>query len=53
MKVIYRLLIIIGALLGALACYSMGMQSGIFLFIILGFLLEGAFWFGLFARKRK
>lgn len=53
MKSFYRFLIIVALLVGAISSYSMGVESGIFLFVILGFVLEGAFWFGLFPIKRR
>lgn len=40
----------------ALVCYSMGTMSGFVSLVILGFILEGAFWlFGakLFSRKKN
>lgn len=40
------------AVVAALVCYSMGIQSGVFLFIALGFCLEGAAWLLLFRKKR-
>ena len=53
MKGIYRILIALVLLVAAITSYSMGIQSGVFLFVILGFILEGAFWFGLFPVKRQ
>ena len=53
MKGIYRILIALVLLVAAITSYSMGIQSSVFLFVILGFVLEGAFWFGLFPVKRR
>ena len=53
MNAVYRVLIALVLLVAAIASYSMGIQSGVFLFIILGLVLEGAFWFGLFSTKRR
>ena len=53
MKGIYRILIALALLVAAITSYSMGIQSGVFLFIILGLVLEGAFWFRLFSIKRR
>lgn len=53
MKGIYRILIALVLLIAAIASYSMGIQSGVFLFIILGLVLEGAFWFGMFSAKKR
>lgn len=53
MKGIYRILIAFICLMAAIASYSFGIQSGVFLFVVLGFILEGLFWFGLFPTKRQ
>lgn len=53
MNGVYRILIALFLLVAAIASYSMGIQSGVFLFIILGLVLEGAFWFGMFSAKRR
>lgn len=53
MNGVYRIIIALFLLVAAIASYSMGIQSGVFLFIILGLVLEGAFWFGMFSAKRR
>jgi hypothetical protein len=53
MKTLYRYIIVFALLVAAIALYSAGNQTGMFIFIVLGFLLEGAFWFGLFPMKRS
>lgn len=53
MKIILRLVIVIALLAAAIASYSAGISSGVFIFIVLGFLFEAGFWFGLFPRKRR
>ncbi|QUX96231.1 hypothetical protein C0J08_12870 [Marinomonas sp. CT5] len=53
MKGIYRIFIALVLIVAAIASYGMGIHSGVFLFIILGIVLEGAFWFGLFPIKRQ
>lgn len=53
MKTLYRVLILLALLVAAIASYSVGSQTGMFAFIILGFLLEGAFWLGLFPAKKR
>lgn len=53
MKTLLRYAIIFAFLLGAIASYSAGSRTGMFIFVLLGFLLEGAFWLGLFPLKRK
>jgi len=53
MKSVYRYLLIVALLIGALSAYSYGSQTGVFLFVVLGFVLEAGFWFGLFPIKRR
>ncbi|SNY43144.1 hypothetical protein SAMN06297280_0539 [Arsukibacterium tuosuense] len=53
MNAFYRFFIIIALLVAAIFSYSLGSQTGMFIFVILGFVLEGAFWFGLFPFKRS
>jgi len=52
MKVIFRCLGLFLLLIAAITAYSAGHQTGAFLFVVLGFVLEGVFWTGLFPRKR-
>jgi len=40
-------------IIAALSSYSFGNQTGSFIFIILGFLFETAFWLNLFPIKKK
>ena len=35
-------------LLGALMCYQVGFQHGVFAFVILGIVLELSFWLGIY-----
>ncbi len=53
MKTLMRALVLAGILLAAIGSYSFGTSTGLFTFIILGFALECAFWFGIFPVKRK
>lgn len=53
MKKLYRWIILALLLFAALSAYSYGNATGVFVFIVLGFLFEGAFWFGLFGKKKK
>lgn len=53
MKIILRLVIVLALLAAAIASYSAGISSGVFIFIVLGFLFEAGFWFGLFPRKPR
>jgi hypothetical protein len=53
MKTIIRLLMAVLFIIAALSSYSFGNQTGSFIFIILGFLFETAFWLNLFPIKKK
>ncbi len=53
MKSVFRYLLIFALLIGALSAYSYGNQTGVFLFVLLGFVLEAGFWFGFFPVKRR
>ena len=53
MKTIIRLLMAVLFIIAALSSYSFGNQTGSFIFIILGFLFEAAFWLNLFPRNKK
>ena len=53
MKTLLRCLLVVAFLMGAIAAYSAGNRTGMFIFVLVGVLLEGAFWFGLFPLKRK
>ncbi|WP_166425979.1 hypothetical protein [Paraglaciecola sp. 20A4] len=47
MRLIYRVLLSIVVIIAALLCYSAGNMTGVTMFIVLGFMLEFALWFGL------
>jgi len=49
---LYRFLILAVLIFAALSCYHYGSATGIFVFVILGFIFEGLFWFGLFSKKK-
>ncbi|WP_170829170.1 MULTISPECIES: hypothetical protein [Pseudoalteromonas] len=53
MNTLYRILISLLLLIAAIAAYSYGSTTGIFLFIILGAAFEMAFWFKLFPLKKS
>ena len=53
MNKIYRFLILAVLIVAALSFYSYGSSKGAFVFIILGFIFEGLFWFGLFRKGTK
>ncbi|KZN37959.1 hypothetical protein N480_14545 [Pseudoalteromonas luteoviolacea S2607] len=53
MSVVYRILIALVLLICAISAYSYGNSAGLFGFIILGFVFEGAFWLKLFGRKKS
>jgi ABC-type bacteriocin/lantibiotic exporter with double-glycine peptidase domain len=48
-----RLAIFIGLIFAAVACYSMGIKSGAFLLVVIGFLIEGAAWMAIFSRRKS
>ncbi|MCQ3829127.1 hypothetical protein HXX02_06695 [Microbulbifer elongatus] len=52
MSTIKRILIAVVCLFAAIACYVFGIPAGGAVFLVLGFLLEGLFWFQLTRRKR-
>lgn len=53
MSILTRVLILTVLVIAAIASYSYGISSGVFIFIISGFVLEMAFWFGVFPKKKK
>lgn len=53
MNKIYRFLILAVLIIAALSSYSYGSSTGVFVFVILGFVFEGLFWFGLFRKSPK
>jgi hypothetical protein len=53
MNKIYRFLILAVLIIAALSFYSYGSSTGVFVFVILGFVFEGLFWFGLFRKSPK
>ena len=53
MNKIYRFLILTVLVIAALSFYSYGNASGVFVFIILGFVFEGLFGFRLFRKNAK
>ncbi len=53
MNKVYRFLILAVLIVAALGSYSYGNSTGMFVFIILGFLFEGLFWLGLFHKHKN
>mgnify|MGYP006075591621 FL=1 len=53
MNTITKWLVLLVLISTAIGFYSYGNSTGMFIFIILGFLFEGAFWLKLFNRKKK
>ncbi|MFB1036184.1 MAG: hypothetical protein QMC38_12640 [Sinobacterium sp.] len=53
MSTITKWLILLALIFIAISFYSYGNSTGMFIFIILGFLFEGAFWLKLLKRKEK
>jgi len=52
LKIIARVLLAAFFLFAAIACYVFGIPAGGVIFLLLGLVLEGLFWFGLFGRKK-
>jgi hypothetical protein len=53
MSTITKWLILLVLIFTAISFYSYGNSTGMFIFIILGFIFEGAFWLKLLKRKEK
>ena len=53
MKTLFRIVLGFVLLAAALAAYSYGHTTGMFLFIVAGFALEASFWFNLFPVSSK
>ncbi|GAB2512428.1 hypothetical protein [Microbulbifer agarilyticus] len=51
MSTLKRILIAFTCLFAAIACYTFGIPAGGAIFVVLGILLEGLFWFQLTRRK--
>ncbi len=52
MRHLFRFIIFFALLCAAVASYSYGHKTGLFVFVVLGFAFEAAFWLGLFPLKR-
>ena len=46
-----RWLILAVLIIAAIACYSYGSSTGLFVFIIIGAIFELAFWLGIFSKR--
>jgi hypothetical protein len=53
MNKLIRIILAFVFLMAALFCYSHGIASGTFAFVLLGIAFEAAFWLKLFPFKRK
>ncbi|GGW98035.1 hypothetical protein [Alteromonas halophila] len=53
MKLAWRIILALALLAAAITAYSYGSITGVFLFVIIGFVLEGLFWFNLFPVRRR
>lgn len=53
MRVLYRILILFLLIVCALFFGSLGSMNGMGVFLVLAFLFEAAFWFGLFKVMRR
>ena len=53
MNTLLRWIILALLIFAALSFYSYGNATGLFIFILLGVVFEGAFWFGVFGKKKR
>ena len=53
MNIFIKWLILAALIIAAIACYSYGSNTGLFIFNIAGFVFEMAFWFKMFPIKKK
>ena len=53
MNIFIKWLILAALIIAAIACYSYGSTTGLFIFIIAGFVFEMAFWFKVLPIKRN
>jgi hypothetical protein len=53
MNVFIKWLILAALIIAAIGCYSYGSTTGLFIFIIAGFVFEMAFWFKVLPIKRN
>ncbi|WP_018982615.1 hypothetical protein [Salinimonas chungwhensis] len=53
MNTLYRIVVALACLAAAFTAYSFGHETGMFVFVVAGFALEGAFWLKLFPTKKK
>lgn len=53
MRVLYRILVLSLLIVCALFFGSLGSMNGMGVFLVLAFLFEGAFWFGLFKSMKR
>ncbi len=53
MTILTKWIILIILLVAAIISYSYGFSQGIILLIGLGFILESAFWLGVFSKNKK
>ncbi|GBL03690.1 hypothetical protein [Glaciecola sp. KUL10] len=47
-----RFAVFLALIFAAITFYSMGIKSGAFILVILGFLLEGSAWMAIFGRRK-
>jgi len=53
LKTIVRVFLLLFFLFAAIAFYAFGIPAGGAVFLLLGIVLEGLFWFGLFGAKKR
>lgn len=53
MNILLRIALVIGCLFAAIACYAFAIPAGGVVFLFLGLIFEGLFWFGIFGKSNK
>lgn len=53
MNLFTRVALVVACFFAAIACYVFGVPAGGLVFILLGLVFEGLFWFGIFGKKKK
>ncbi|CAH9050755.1 hypothetical protein PSECIP111951_02135 [Pseudoalteromonas holothuriae] len=53
MKTVYRFLVLFALIVAAIASYTYSSTTGLFIFVMLGFTFEAAFWLKVFPNKKK
>jgi hypothetical protein len=53
LKTATRVVIVVACLFAAIGCYFFGVPAGGVVFLLLGLIFEGMFWFGIFGKWKK